>query len=283
MTLLDGKAVAEKIKKELKEKIKNEPRKPILTVILVESEESIPSKIYVRNKIKAAKEIGIDVNVIEIPETIQEDELIDFIGAYNERLYLTDGLIVQLPLPKHINEHKVLNSINPRLDVDGFHVENAGLTLANKESMKPCTAYGIMRLLKAYNIDVTGKKVKIINRSMIVGKPLASLMMNNNATVTILHSKSENLKEECLTADILVTGVGIPNFIKRDYIKKGAIVIDVAINRDYSGFKPKICGDVDFKDVRPQTSFITPVPGGVGPMTIAMLMEQTYKAYLKNK
>ena len=147
MTLLDGKAVAKKIQEELKEKIKNEPRKPILTVIMVESEKSGPSQIYVRNKIKAAEEVGIDVSVINIPKTVEEDDLIKFIGAYNERLYLTDGLIVQLPLPDHINEHKVLNSISPRLDVDGFHAQNAGLTLAGKDCMKPCTAYGIMRLL----------------------------------------------------------------------------------------------------------------------------------------
>lgn len=283
MTLLDGKAVAKKIQEELKEKIKNEPRKPILTVIMVESEKSGPSQIYVRNKIKAAEEVGIDVSVINIPKTVEEDDLIKFIGAYNERLYLTDGLIVQLPLPDHINEHKVLNSISPRLDVDGFHAQNAGLTLAGKDCMKPCTAYGIMRLLEAYNIDVTGKKVKIINRSMIVGKPLASLMLNKNATVTVLHSKSLNIKKECRTADIIVTGVGIPNFIKEDYIKKGAIVVDVSINRVYNGFVSKICGDVDFENVAPKTSYITPVPGGVGPMTIAMLMEQTYKAYLNNK
>lgn len=283
MILLDGKAVSKQIQEELKEKIKNEPRKPILTVIMIDSEKNGPSKIYVRNKIRVAKEVGIDVNIIEIPKTITEEDLIKFIGAYNERLYLTDGLIVQLPLPDHIDEHKVLNSISPRLDVDGFNAQNAGLTLAGKDCMKPCTAYGIMRLLEAYNIDVTGKKVKIINRSMIVGKPLASLMINKNATVTVLHSKSLNIQEECQTADIIVTGVGIPNFIKEDYIKKGAIVIDVSINRTYDGFVSKICGDVDFENVAPKTSYITPVPGGVGPMTIAMLMEQTYQAYLNNK
>lgn len=283
MILLDGKAVAKQIREELKEKIKNEPRKPILTVIMVESEKSGPSQIYVRNKIKAAEEVGIDVSVINIPKTVEEDDLIKFIGAYNERLYLTDGLIVQLPLPDHIDEHKVLNSISPRLDVDGFHAQNAGLTLAGKDCMKPCTAYGIMRLLEAYNIDVTGKKVKIINRSMIVGKPLASLMLNKDATVTVLHSKSLNIKKECRSADIIVTGVGTPNFIKEDYIKKGAIVVDVSINRVYDGFVSKICGDVDFENVAHKTSYITSVPGGVGPMTIAMLMEQTYQAYLNNK
>ena len=247
MILLDGKEVAKQIREELKEKIKNEPRKPILTVIMVDSEKSGPSQIYVRNKIKAAEEVGIDVSVINIPKTVEEDDLIKFIGAYNERLYLT------------------------------------GLTLAGKDCMKPCTAYGIMRLLEAYNIDVTGKKVKIINRSMIVGKPLASLMLNKNATVTVLHSKSLNIKEECRSADIIVTGVGTPNFIKEDYIKKGAIVVDVSINRVYDGFVSKICGDVDFENVAPKTSYITPAPGGVGPMTIAMLMEQTYQAYLNNK
>ena len=250
---------------------------------MVDSEKSGPSQIYVRNKIKAAEEVGIDVSVINIPKTVAEDDLIKFIGAYNERLYLTDGLIVQLPLPDHIDEHKVLNSISPRFDVDGFHAQNAGLTLAGKDCMKPCTAYGIMRLLEAYDIDVTGKKVKIINRSMIVGKPLASLMLNKNATVAVLHSKSLNIKKECRTADIIVTGVGTPNFIKEDYIKKGAIVVDVSINRVYDGFVSKICGDVDFENVAPKTSYITPVPGGVGPMTIAMLMEQTYQAYLNNK
>ena len=292
MILLDGKAVAKQIREELKEKIKNESRKPILTVIMVDSEKSGPSQIYVRNKIKAAEEVGIDVSVINIPKTVAEDDLIKFcqfvlnrcfLVAYNERLYLTDGLIVQLPLPDHIDEHKVLNSISPRLDVDGFHAQNAGLTLAGKDCMKPCTAYGIMRLLEAYNIDVTGKKVKIINRSMIVGKPLASLMLNKNATVTVLHSKSLNIKKECRSADIIVTGVGTPNFIKEDYIKKGAVVVDVSINRVYDGFVSKICGDVDFENVAPKTSYITPVPGGVGPMTIAMLMEQTYQAYLNNK
>lgn len=277
--ILDGAKVAQKIRDELKEKISKEKRAPILTVILVDSEMAGPSKIYVKNKEKAGKEIGIDVVTISVPKTIKENELIEFIEAFNQKLYITDGLIVQLPLPKHIDEHKVLNSINPKLDVDGFHAINAGLTLANKDSMIPCTAYGIMRLLEEYNIDVTGKKVKIINRSMIVGKPLASLMMNKHATVTILHSKSENIKSECQTADIIITGVGIPNFIKEDYIKEGAIVIDVSINRDENN---KLCGDVDFDKVKNKCSYITPVPGGVGPMTIAMLLEQTYKAY-KNK
>lgn len=220
--ILDGAKVAQKIRDELKEKISKEKRAPILTVILVDSEMAGPSKIYVKNKEKAGKEIGIDVVTISVPKTIKENELIEFIEAFNQKLYIIDGLIVQLPLPKHIDEHKVLNSINPRLDVDGFHAINAGLTLANKDSMIPCTAYGIMRLLEEYNIDVTGKKVKIINRSMIVGKPLASLMMNKHATVTVLHSKSENIKSECQTADIIITGVGIPNFIKEDYIKEGA-------------------------------------------------------------
>lgn len=277
--ILDGAKVAQKIRNELKEKISKEKRAPILTVILVDSELSGPSKIYIKNKEKAGKEIGIDVVTISVPKTIKENELIEFIEAFNQKLYITDGLIVQLPLPKHIDEHKVLNSINPKLDVDGFHAINAGLTLANKDSMIPCTAYGIMRLLKEYNIDVTGKKVKIINRSMIVGKPLASLMMNNHATVTVLHSKSKNIKSECQTADIIITGVGIPNFIKEDYIKEGVIVIDVSINRDKNN---KLCGDVDFDKVKNKCSYITPVPGGVGPMTIAMLLEQTYKAY-KNK
>ena len=272
--ILDGAKVAQKIRNELKEKISKEKRAPILTVILVDSEMSGPSKIYVKNKEKAGKEIGIDVVTISVPKTIKENELIEFIEAFNQKLYITDGLIVQLPLPKHIDEHKVLNSINPKLDVDGFHAINVGLTLANKDSMIPCTAYGIMRLLEEYNIDVTGKKVKIINRSMIVGKPLASLMMNKHATVTVLHSKSENIKSECLTADIIITGVGIPNFIKED-----TIVIDVSINRDKNN---KLCGDVDFNKVKNKCSYITPVPGGVGPMTIAMLFEQTYKAY-KNK
>lgn len=277
--ILDGAKVAQKIRNKLKEKISKEKRAPILTVILVDSEMSGPSKIYVKNKEKAGKEIGIDVVTISVPKTIKENELIEFIEAFNQKLYITDGLIVQLPLPKHIDEHKVLNSINPKLDVDGFHAINAGLTLANKDSMIPCTAYGIMRLLEEYNIDVTGKKVKIINRSMIVGKPLASLMMNKHATVTVLHSKSENIKSECQTADIIITGVGIPNFIKEDYIKEGTIVIDVSINRDENN---KLCGDVDFDKVKNKCSYITPVPGGVGPMTIAMLLEQTYKAY-KNK
>lgn len=277
--ILDGAKVAQKIRNELKEKISKEKRAPILTVILVDSEMSGQSKIYVKNKEKAGKEIGIDVVTISVPKTIKENELIEFIEAFNQKLYITDGLIVQLPLPKHIDEHKVLNSINPKLDVDGFHAINAGLTLANKDSMIPCTAYGIMRLLEEYNIDVTGKKVKIINRSMIVGKPLASLMMNKHATVTVLHSKSENIKSECQTADIIITGVGIPNFIKEDYIKEGAIVIDVSINRDKNN---KLCGDVDFNKVKNKCSYITPVPGGVGPMTIAMLLKQTYKAY-KNK
>ena len=277
--ILDGAKVAQKIRNKLKEKISKEKRAPILTVILVDSEMSGPSKIYIKNKEKAGKEIGIDVVTISVPKTIKENELIEFIEAFNQKLYITDGLIVQLPLPKHIDEHKVLNSINPKLDVDGFHAINAGLTLANKDSMIPCTAYGIMRLLEEYNIDVTGKKVKIINRSMIVGKPLASLMMNKHATVTVLHSKSENIKSECQTADIIITGVGIPNFIKEDYIKEGTIVIDVSINRDENN---KLCGDVDFDKVKNKCSYITPVPGGVGPMTIAMLLEQTYKAY-KNK
>lgn len=276
--LLEGKKIALEIEAVLKEKISKLDVKPKLTVILVGDNQA--SQVYVKNKELAAKRVGIETETIVLDKNIQEDILIDLINKYNSGEFITDGLLVQLPLPNHINSIKVIEAIDPRLDVDGFHPVNVGNTWLNQKSMYPCTPAGIIRLLERYNIDLVGKKAKIIGRSNIVGKPLASLLLEKDATVTILHSSSNSLSEECKTADILISAIGKPKYITKDYIKKGAVVIDVGINRDTNN---KLCGDVDFDSVAPLTSYITPVPGGVGPMTIAMLLEQTYNSYKRNR
>lgn len=276
MVLIDGKTVAQKVRDEVKENVQKDDfiYPPHLTIIRVGDDPA--SATYVKNKTKASQEVGIEVEDIYFTECTQKslESLIENLN-YEETV---DGILVQLPLPSYLDSDKILNLINPKKDVDGFTDTNMGKLFANKKCTVACTPAGIMRLLDEYNIEIEGKKVVIVGRSNIVGKPMAALMLNRNATVTICHSKTKNLKEECLQADILIVAIGRPKFITADMVKEGAVVIDVGINRDENN---KLCGDVDFENVAPKCSFITPVPGGVGPMTVAMLMKNTYEAMKK--
>ncbi|UUV97966.1 bifunctional methylenetetrahydrofolate dehydrogenase/methenyltetrahydrofolate cyclohydrolase FolD [Vagococcus luciliae] len=271
--ILDGKALANKMQEDLANEVtewKNKGyRIPTLVVILIGEDSA--SKVYVKNKEKSAQKIGFNSIVRRLDITIKEEDLLSIIESYNQDDSV-DGILVQLPLPKHIDEEKVLLAIDPRKDVDGFHPLNVGKLFVGDPDMHPCTPYGIITLLKEHNIQLAGKKVVIIGRSNIVGKPLIHMMLNEDATVTIAHSKTKNLKNETLTADVLVAAIGQAEFITSDYVKEGAVVVDVGMNRNSEG---KLVGDVDYQDVLPKVSAITPVPGGVGPMTITMLMEQT--------
>ena len=276
MVIIDGKTVAQKVRNEVKENVQKDNLiySPHLAIIRVGNDPA--SATYVKNKTKASQEVGIEVEDIHLTECTQEslESLIENLN-YEETV---DGILVQLPLPSYLDSDKILNLINPKKDVDGFTDINMGKLFANKKCTVACTPAGIMRLLDEYNIEIEGKKVVIVGRSNIVGKPMAALMLNRNATVTICHSKTKNLKEECLQADILIVAIGRPKFITADMVKEGAVVIDVGINRDENN---ELCGDVDFENVAPKCSFITPVPGGVGPMTVAMLMKNTYEAMKK--
>ena len=243
-----------------------------LAVILVGNNSA--SQVYVRNKIKACEEVGIKSFAYYLPEETDEGQLKELILSLNLDDNI-DGILVQLPLPKHINEEKILKLIPVEKDVDGFCAENVGRLSKNAPCLAACTPNGVMKMLDYYNICVKGKKAVIVGRSNIVGKPMAMLLLNADATVTVCHSKTQNLKEECLSADILVSAVGKPYFISADMVKDGAVVIDVGMNRNKDG---KLCGDVDFEGVKDKCSYITPVPGGVGPMTITMLMYNTYVA-----
>ena len=273
MVIIDGKTVAQKVRNEVKENVQKDNLiySPHLAIIRVGNDPA--SATYVKNKTKASQEVGIEVEDIHLTECTQEslESLIENLN-YEETV---DGILVQLPLPSYLDSDKILNLINPKKDVDGFTDINMGKLFANKKCTVACTPAGIMRLLDEYNIEIEGKKVVIVGRSNIVGKPMAALMLNRNATVTICHSKTKNLKEECLQADILIVAIGRPKFITADMVKEGAVVIDVGINRDENN---ELCGDVDFENVAPKCSFITPVPGGVGPMTVAMLMKNIVKA-----
>lgn len=270
--ILDGKKAAEKIKNEIKLEISLLEKKPSLAVIIVGDFE--PSKIYVSNKEKACKEVGILSKTFSLKEDVSEEELLGFIEKLNNDSNV-NGVLVQLPLPKHIDSNKILNSISPIKDVDGLHALNVGNLVLKNETMIPCTPKGIISLLESNNINLDGKNVVIINRSNIVGRPLSILFLNKNSTVTICHTHTEDINFYSKNADILVTGVGKPNFITKDKIKDGVIVVDVSMNRIGS----KLCGDVDFENVKGKASYITPVPGGVGPMTIASLLENVLKAY----
>ena len=275
MELIDGKKISEEIKLELKEKVaklKEEGKEATLAVIQVGQDPA--SSIYVKNKKKACEYIGVGSVSYELSENTTEEKLLSIIDELNERSDIT-GILVQLPLPKHIDEDKVIKRISPKKDVDGFHVENVGALVVGEEGFVSCTPNGVIQLLKRSNVDITGKHAVIIGRSNIVGKPMALLMLRENATVTVCHSKTKNLKEICKQADILIVAMGKPRFVDHEYIKEGAVVIDVGIHRDENN---KICGDVDFDDVKDLTSKITPVPGGVGPMTIAMLMYNVVSA-----
>lgn len=272
MELLDGKALANDILDELTVKVKQLDTAPNLVVIQVGNDPA--SSVYVRNKERTAERVGINSETVKLSKHITQDELLEIIDKYN---HFTDvnGILVQLPLPKHIDEQVILEAISPMKDVDGFHPLNVGKLNIGQKQMIPSTPAGIMELLKANHIELDGKHVVIVGRSNIVGKPLAHLLLEANATVTIAHSKTKDLKHLTKQADILVVAVGQSELITKDYVKDGTVVIDVGINRTESGLK----GDVDFNNVKSKVAAITPVPGGVGPMTIAMLMNQTYQAY----
>lgn len=275
MNVLNGKELAQELQQEMMHEVtilKEKGLQPGLAVILVGEDSA--SQVYVRNKERAANDIGMYSAVYRLPETTSEADLIAKIEALNhdDKIH---GILVQLPLPKHINEDSVLDTIDPDKDVDGFHPMNLGNLFAGKPRMIPCTPYGIMELIKLSGLDLVGKHAVIIGRSNIVGKPMAHLLLQANATVTICHSKTKNLPKVAKKADVLIVAIGRANFVTADFVKEGAVVIDVGINRDE---KNKLTGDVKFDEVAPLTSYITPVPGGVGPMTITMLMRQTIDA-----
>lgn len=275
MELIDGKAISTAIKDELKDKVealKKEGKNATLAVIQVGEDPA--SSIYVKNKKKACEYIGIGSVSYELPEDTSEEKLLSIVDDLNNNPDIT-GILVQLPLPKHIDEDKVIKAISPLKDVDGFHVENVGKLCVGEKGFVSCTPAGVIQLLKRSNVEISGKNCVVIGRSNIVGKPMALLMLRENATVTICHSKTTNLKEICKTADILIVAIGKPRFIDASYVKDGAVVIDVGIHRDENN---KMCGDVDFESVKDIASKITPVPGGVGPMTIAMLMSNCVSA-----
>ena len=275
MELLNGKELAQKLQQEMTQEVtalKEKGLQPGLAVILVGEDPA--SQVYVRNKERAANNIGMYSVVYRFPETTSEADLIAKIEELNQDDKI-HGILVQLPLPKHINEDLVLDTIAPEKDVDGFHPMNLGNLFAGKPTMIPCTPAGIMELIKLSGLDLAGKNAVIIGRSNIVGKPMAHLLLQANATVTICHSKTKDLPKVAKQADVLVVAIGRANFVTADFVKEGAVVIDVGINRDENN---KLTGDVKFDEVAPLTSYITPVPGGVGPMTITMLMRQTIEA-----
>ncbi len=273
--IIDGKKVAFSILEELKEKVKKLDKKPGLAVILANDDPS--SKVYVSSKEKYSLDLGYKSCVYRFDKTITQGKLIQLIHELNENPDI-NGILVQLPLFSHLNEDEILELIHPKKDVDGFHPVNIGKLYAGLEPYAVCcTPKGIIKLLKAYNIKIEGKKALVIGRSNIVGKPAASLLLNENATVTIAHSKTKNLKEYTKKADIIVSATGHPKLITADMVKKGAVVIDVGIVRQDNG---RLVGDIDFEKVKDIVSYITPVPGGVGPMTIACLMENTYELFL---
>ena len=275
MKILDGKAVSLKVKESVKvraDELKKFGVEPTLAVVLVGEDKA--SQTYVRAKEKACNEYGIKSVAHRLSENTTQNELLALINVLN----LDDsihGILVQLPLPKHIDTNVVLAAIDPRKDVDGFHAVNVGKLVSGLDGFVPCTPLGVMEILKEYGIDVAGLNAVVIGRSNIVGKPMANLLLNASATVTITHSKTKNLKEIFKNADLIVAAIGKPFFLKADMVKEGAVVVDVGINRLDDG---RLVGDVDFEEVAPKCSYITPVPGGVGPMTIAMLLNNTILA-----
>jgi methylenetetrahydrofolate dehydrogenase (NADP+)/methenyltetrahydrofolate cyclohydrolase len=275
-SIISGKDLSLQIRGEISTETKAFEEKygrlPGLAVVIVG--ENPASKVYVRNKHKACGECGMYSEVIELPEMTTEEELLEVIDRLNDRAEI-DGILVQLPLPRHIKESVVINRISPEKDVDVFHPTNVGRLTTGNYVLAPCTPAGVIEMLVRSGIEISGKRCVVVGRSNIVGKPLALLLLEKNGTVTVCHSRTKNLREECLGADILVAAIGKPKFITADMVKPGAVVIDVGINRNEEG---KLCGDVDYDAVEPLASYITPVPGGVGPMTITMLMKNTLLA-----
>lgn len=273
-----AKTVKDDLKKDLDRLKKEGKRLPKLVVVLVGN--NVASVSYVTGKEKACREIGMENELLRFKESIREEKLLEVVENLNKDDSV-DGILVQLPLPKHIDESKVLQAIDPEKDVDGFHPVNVGKLLLQEDGFLSCTPKGILRLLESIGLsDLSGKKAVVIGRSNIVGKPVAQLLLNKHATVTICHSRTEHIEEITSQADILIVSVGSPRLVKANWVKEGAIVIDVGINRDEHN---KLCGDVDFQEVEPKTSYITPVPKGVGPMTIAMLLENTWESYYKRE
>ena len=274
--IIDGKKEAEVLREEIKKEIisiKNKTNKsPALTVILVG--DFAPSQIYVKNKEKISKEVGINSNVIKYPKDVSEEEILKKIKELNNDKNVS-GILVQLPLPDQISKEKVINLIDPLKDVDGFSPINVGNLASGYNSIVPCTPLGCLLLLKKVEKNLSGKHAVIIGRSNLNGKPLAQLLLKENCTVTITHSKTKNLKEECLKADILIAAVGVANLVKKDWVKSGSVIIDVGINKQGD----KIVGDVNFEEVKDKVKAITPVPGGVGPMTIACLLKNTLECF----
>ena len=289
-TILDGKATSNQIKEELAQEVTalkaSGKRPPHLAAVLVGNDGA--SLTYVGSKVRSCEKIGFDSTLIRLEDTISQDELIKTINKLNNDATL-DGFIVQLPLPKHIDEEVVLHAINPNKDVDGFHPTNFGKMALGMETFIPATPFGIMELLRRYKLDISGKHAVVIGRSHIVGRPMSILLSEKgnpgNATVTLTHSRTQNLAEITRAADIVVSALGVPNFVTADMIKQDAIIIDVGITRVPDENHPKgyvITGDVAYDEVKEKASFITPVPGGVGPMTIAMLLQNTMLAYKRN-
>ena len=275
--IIDGRVVSANVKARIAkqvEAIKAEGKRvPGLAVVIVGDDSA--SRVYVNNKKKACAEVGFYSEEYALPAETTEEELINLVKTLNEKDDI-DGILVQLPLPRHINEKAVIETISPKKDVDAFHVQNVGKIMIGEYSFLPCTPAGVMELIKSEGIDLNGKECVVIGRSNIVGKPMAMLLLHANATVTVCHSRTHDLKEVCKRADVLVVAIGKAKFVTADMVKEGAVVIDVGMDRDENG---KLCGDVDFESVEKVASFITPVPGGVGPMTIAMLMQNTLTAY----
>ena len=274
-TIIDGKELSKKLKEQMKDRVaqmRQQGNVPKLVVVLVGNNSA--SEVYVRNKHKACGEVGIESEVIKMPEETTQQELLDVVKGLNEDRTV-DGILVQLPLPGQINEKVVLRSILPEKDVDGFHPVNVGLLSIGDDCYAPATPSGIIAMFKEYGIEIAGKHCVIIGRSNIVGKPMAALLLRHNATVTVCHSKTQNLGELTRQADIVIVATGHRHTLTADMVKEGAVVIDVGMNRNELG---KLCGDVDFEEVKEKASFITPVPGGVGPMTITELLENTILA-----
>ena len=274
--IIDGKKEAEVLRHEIKKEIsllKEKTKKvPTLSVILIGN--YAPSEIYVKNKVKKSKEVGINSNIIRYPDNVSENEVLKKIIELNEDSKVS-GILVQLPLPKQINKEKIINLIHPSKDVDGFHPVNVGNLASGYHAITPCTPLGCSLLIKKIEKNLTGKHAVIVGRSNLNGKPMAQLLLKENCTVTIVHSKTKNIKDECSKADILIVAIGVPNFVKKDWVKEGSIVIDVGINK----LENKIVGDVQFEEVKEKAKAITPVPGGVGPMTIACLLKNTLECF----
>lgn len=278
--IIDGKAISAEIKEELKGKVAEYKKQGVeITLAVVKVGNDPASAVYVRNKEKACEYVGITSRTLALPEETTEEELLKVVNDLNEDKAV-NGILVQLPLPKHIDESKVLLAIDSDKDVDGFHPVNVGKMVIGEETFLPCTPAGIIEMLKRTDVEISGKECVVIGRSNIVGKPMSMLMLKENATVTIAHSRTKDLKEVTKRADILIAAIGKAKFVTADYVKEGAVIIDVGMDRDENG---KLCGDVDFDSVSQVASAITPVPGGVGPMTVTMLLVNCLRSVELNK